>query len=213
MKYRRLGNSGTSVSNLTLGSHGLWNGNTGEGSVRNTRRLRRCRGQHHRHRRRLRKGASEELIGRWRSSRPDKAARLVVAAKARFGTGPDVNDAGSSRPHLDRALNTSLRRLGVDAIDLYQMHGWDPLTPVRKPCRFWTRPFALGRSITSACPTSRDGSSNSFSPRLAQWVCRFPTRCSSNTAVCAARSNTRSFRRRFTTISVSFHGCRWRQAS
>jgi aryl-alcohol dehydrogenase-like predicted oxidoreductase len=50
--------------------------------------------------------------------------------------GPDVNDAGTSRPHLHRALNTSLRRLGVEAIDLYQMHGWDPLTPVEERISF-----------------------------------------------------------------------------
>jgi aryl-alcohol dehydrogenase-like predicted oxidoreductase len=81
-------------------------------------------------------GASEELLGRWRASRPDTSSRLVVATKARFGTGPNVNDAGTSRVHLHRALNTSLRRLGVDAIDLYQMHGWDPLTPVEETLSF-----------------------------------------------------------------------------
>jgi aryl-alcohol dehydrogenase-like predicted oxidoreductase len=81
-------------------------------------------------------GASEELLGRWRVARPDTTSRLVVATKARFGTGPDVNDAGTSRPHLHRALNTSLRRLGVEAIDLYQMHGWDPLTPVEETLSF-----------------------------------------------------------------------------
>jgi aryl-alcohol dehydrogenase-like predicted oxidoreductase len=60
----------------------------------------------------------------------------VLATKARFGTGPDVNEAGTSRRNLDRALNASLRRLGRDTVDLYQLHGWDPLTPIEDTLRF-----------------------------------------------------------------------------
>ena len=91
-------------------------------------------------------GASEELLGRWRSSRPDDLTdRVVLATKARFGTGKDVNDAGTSRRHLDRALNTSLRRLGVEAIDLYQMHGWDPLTPVEETLSFLDAAVRAGK--------------------------------------------------------------------
>lgn len=78
-------------------------------------------------------GASEEIIGRWLARRPaDVRDRVVIASKARFAMGPDANDVGLSRRHLDRALEASLRRLGVDTIDLYQPHAWDPLTPVEE---------------------------------------------------------------------------------
>ncbi|WP_088344316.1 MULTISPECIES: aldo/keto reductase [Rhodomicrobium] len=136
MKYRKLGKSGLSISNLILGTMGFGT-ETPEaeafaildafldagGNMIDTADV-------------YGGGASEELLGRWRASRPKTTSRLVVATKARFGTGADVNDAGTSRPHLHRALNTSLRRLGVEAIDLYQMHGWDPLTPVEETLSF-----------------------------------------------------------------------------
>lgn len=60
----------------------------------------------------------------------------MLATKARFGTGPDTNENGSSRRNLDRALTASLRRLGRDQVDLYQLHGWDPLTPIEETLRF-----------------------------------------------------------------------------
>jgi aryl-alcohol dehydrogenase-like predicted oxidoreductase len=82
-------------------------------------------------------GTSEELLGRWFASRPDDVTdRVVLATKARFGTGPDVNETGTGRRTLDRALTSSLRRLGLEKIDLYQMHGWDPLTPIEETLRF-----------------------------------------------------------------------------
>jgi aryl-alcohol dehydrogenase-like predicted oxidoreductase len=60
-------------------------------------------------------GESERLIGRWFAYRPaDVTGRVVLASKARFGTGPDVNEAGLSRRNLDRALTASLRRLGLE---------------------------------------------------------------------------------------------------
>ena len=75
-------------------------------------------------------GRSEEQVGRWMRSRGNRDD-LVILTKGRFPMGPDAgpNDAGLSRRHLVRALDDSLRRLDVDHIDLYQVHGWDPLTP------------------------------------------------------------------------------------
>ena len=58
--------------------------------------------------------------------------RLLLATKARFRTGDGPNDAGLSRHHLIRACEASLRRLGVDHIDLYQAHEWDGQTPVEE---------------------------------------------------------------------------------
>ncbi|MET0741102.1 MAG: aldo/keto reductase [Candidatus Nanopelagicales bacterium] len=82
-------------------------------------------------------GVSEEMIGRWLAARSaDVRDRIVLATKGRFAMGPDRNDIGSSRRHLRRALDASLRRLGVDHIDLYQMHAWDPVTPIDETLRF-----------------------------------------------------------------------------
>jgi aryl-alcohol dehydrogenase-like predicted oxidoreductase len=91
-------------------------------------------------------GASEEIVGRWLASRPAEVRdRVVIASKARFAMGPDANDAGLSRRHLDRALEASLRRLGVDTIDLYQPHGWDPLTPIEETLRFFDDAVTAGK--------------------------------------------------------------------
>ena len=91
-------------------------------------------------------GASEEIIGRWLSKRPPEVTdRVVLASKARFPMGEDANDAGLSRRHLDRALEASLRRLGVDTIDLYQPHAWDPLTPIEETLAFFDDAIRSGK--------------------------------------------------------------------
>src|SRR5689334_17472395 len=72
-------------------------------------------------------GVSEEIIGRWLAKQPPEIrGQVVLATKGRFPQGPGPNDVGLSRRHLTDALDASLRRLGVDAIDLYQVHAFDP---------------------------------------------------------------------------------------
>jgi aryl-alcohol dehydrogenase-like predicted oxidoreductase len=71
--------------------------------------------------------------------------RLVIATKGRFPMGEGPNDAGLSRTHLGRALDASLRRLGVDAIDLYQAHAWDPLTPLEETLGFFDDAVRAGK--------------------------------------------------------------------
>ncbi len=74
-------------------------------------------------------GASEEFLGQAiRGKRDD----VLLATKARFPMGPGPNDAGLSRHHLVRACEASLKRLGTDYIDLYQVHEWDGVTPVEE---------------------------------------------------------------------------------
>ena len=81
-------------------------------------------------------GVSEEIIGRWLSARPrDVTERVVTATKGRFATDPGPNGNGLSARHLTRALDASLRRLGVDVIDLYQVHSYDPYTPMEETLR------------------------------------------------------------------------------
>jgi aryl-alcohol dehydrogenase-like predicted oxidoreductase len=81
-------------------------------------------------------GVSEEIIGRWLAKHPTEAAQVVIATKGRFPMGAGPNDLGLSRRHLRVALDDSLRRLGVDHIDLYQMHAWDAMTPIEETLRF-----------------------------------------------------------------------------
>jgi aryl-alcohol dehydrogenase-like predicted oxidoreductase len=81
-------------------------------------------------------GVSEEIVGRWLKSRTAEARAMIVATKGRFPMGKGPNDLGLSRRHLGRALDDSLRRLGIEQIDLYQMHGFDALTPLEETMRF-----------------------------------------------------------------------------
>jgi aryl-alcohol dehydrogenase-like predicted oxidoreductase len=72
-------------------------------------------------------GESERIVGRWLAER---GADVLVATKGRFA--PPAGSAGASRRSLRRAVDGSLSRLGVDAIDLYYVHGWDQMTPVEE---------------------------------------------------------------------------------
>jgi aryl-alcohol dehydrogenase-like predicted oxidoreductase len=81
-------------------------------------------------------GVSEQIIGRWLASRTGARDEIVLATKGRFAMGRGPNDLGLSRRHLGAALDASLRRLGVDEIDLYQVHAFDPLTPLDETLRF-----------------------------------------------------------------------------
>ncbi len=78
-------------------------------------------------------GASEEILGAAIKNRRDQ---VLISTKATFRFSEnDPNDVGSSRYHLIKACEGSLKRLGVDYIDLYQMHGFDALTPVEETLR------------------------------------------------------------------------------
>jgi aryl-alcohol dehydrogenase-like predicted oxidoreductase len=90
-------------------------------------------------------GRSEEIIGEWLAARPGMRDRLVIATKGRFPMGDGPNDAGLSRTHLGRALDASLRRLGVDTVDLYQAHAWDPLTPIEETLGFFDDAVRAGK--------------------------------------------------------------------
>ena len=83
-------------------------------------------------------GRSEEIIGRWFARRPaDLTEPVVLATKGRFHFAGDnsPNGAGLSARHLTRALDASLRRLGLDTVDLYQVHAFDALTPMEETLR------------------------------------------------------------------------------
>jgi aryl-alcohol dehydrogenase (NADP+) len=76
-------------------------------------------------------GVSEQVLGR---TVKDFARRdaVVIATKAYYPMSDDPNDRGLSRKHLMSAIDASLRRLGTDYVDLYQIHRWDPGTPIEE---------------------------------------------------------------------------------
>ncbi len=75
------------------------------------------------------KGQAELVLGKAIAGRRDK---VLISTKATFGFGPGPNDVGSSRFHLIRAVDGSLKRLGTDYIDLFQLHGFDAITPIEE---------------------------------------------------------------------------------
>lgn len=74
-------------------------------------------------------GESETVLGGAIKGRRDK---VLISTKATFRFGDDPNDVGSSRFHLIRTIDASLKRLGTDYIDLFQLHGFDAKTPVEE---------------------------------------------------------------------------------
>ena len=74
-------------------------------------------------------GMAEEILGQAIKGRRNQ---VLISTKGTFRTGPGPNDLGSSRFHLTEAVEASLRRLGTDHIDLYQLHGFDARTPMEE---------------------------------------------------------------------------------
>ncbi|MDR6971189.1 aldo/keto reductase [Leifsonia shinshuensis] len=145
MQLRNLGNSGTIVSEFALGtmtfgaeadeqtSHAILERYLdGGGNFLDTADV-------------YTAGASESIIGRWLSRNPGRRDGVVIATKGRFPMGGGPNDLGLSRAHLRTALDASLRRLGVEHIDLYQMHAWDALTPIEETLRFLDDAISAGK--------------------------------------------------------------------
>ncbi len=77
-------------------------------------------------------GRAEQILGQAIKGRRDK---VLISTKATFRRGDGPNDVGSSRFHLVRAVEDSLRRLGTETIDLFQLHGFDAVTPVEETLR------------------------------------------------------------------------------
>lgn len=137
MEYRTLGRSGCVVSTLALGTM-TFGAETDEAGARaQLDRFTEVGGTLVDTADVYSGGQSEQIIGRWLATCPaDVRDRVVLATKGRFPMGEGPNDVGISRRHLARALDASLTRLGVEHIDLYQVHAFDPLTPLDETLRF-----------------------------------------------------------------------------
>jgi 1-deoxyxylulose-5-phosphate synthase len=77
-------------------------------------------------------GVSEQVTGRLLGKHFARRSDYVLATKLFFPMGPGPNDRGLSRKHIMDSVDASLRRLGTDHIDLYQIHRWDPETPIEE---------------------------------------------------------------------------------
>jgi aryl-alcohol dehydrogenase-like predicted oxidoreductase len=80
-------------------------------------------------------GESERLVGGALKALGRPREQVVVATKVRGRTGPGVNQVGLSRAHILASIDASLQRLGLDHVDLYQIHGFDPATPIAETVR------------------------------------------------------------------------------
>jgi aryl-alcohol dehydrogenase-like predicted oxidoreductase len=138
MEYRRLGNSGLKIPALSFGTgtfggegklFGAWGNTDVEGARRlvdicldagvtlfDTADI-------------YSSGASESILGGAIKGRRDK---VLISTKATFRNGEGPNDVGSSRFHLTKAVEASLKRLGTDYVDLFQLHGFDAQTPIEE---------------------------------------------------------------------------------
>ena len=136
MEYRTLGRSGCAVSSLCLGTMTFGNESDEKVSHAQLDRFAEAGGTFVDTADVYSAGESERIIGQWYASRPaDVTDRIVLATKGRFPMADEPNGAGLSTRHLTRALDASLTRLGIDAVDLYQAHAWDPLTPLEETLR------------------------------------------------------------------------------
>lgn len=94
---------------------------------------------------RLGVGATESLLGEWLAEDRSRRDRIVLATKVHEPMSEDINDRGLSARHIQRACDASLKRLGVDHIDLYQMHHIDRAAPPEEIWQAMDRLIAQGK--------------------------------------------------------------------
>jgi aryl-alcohol dehydrogenase-like predicted oxidoreductase len=136
MDYRTLGHSGCAVSSLCLGTMTFGTEADEPTAHEQLDRFATAGGNFIDTADVYSNGVSEEIIGRWFASRPaEVTAPMVLATKGRFPMDDAPNGAGLSARHLTRALDASLARLGTESVDLYQLHSFDPWTPIEETLR------------------------------------------------------------------------------
>ena len=167
MRYNPLGRTGIFVSEICLGT--MTFGSAGEagqwGKIAASNRraptrscpLARRRRQLHRHRRRLFLRPLRALLGQSLKNLGVSRKDVVIATKFLGAMGEGPNERGASRGHIMDSVEASLKRLQTDHIDLYQIHGTDPVTPLEETLRALDDLVRAARCATSACPTGRPG--------------------------------------------------------
>jgi aryl-alcohol dehydrogenase-like predicted oxidoreductase len=133
MRYRQLGKWGIQVSAVGLGSWLTYGGSVEEATARACIRRAFERGVTFFDTANVYGGGrAEEVVGRAIRDFPREG--IVLATKVFFPMGPGPNDQGLSRKHIRAQIDASLRRLGVEYVDLYQCHRYDPHTPLEETC-------------------------------------------------------------------------------
>jgi len=134
MQYRRLGNSGLKVSEISLGSWLTYGGSVdAERAERVIDKAFELGVNFFDTANVYFRGAAEEIVGKALRKYPRDS--YVLATKVFFPMGDGPNDRGLSRKHIMEQCDASLKRLGVDYIDLYQCHRFDPETPLEETLR------------------------------------------------------------------------------
>ena len=167
MKYRRLGRTGLYVSEMclgtmTFGGDGFWKvvGQLDQEAATGLVRTALEHGVNFIDTADVySEGRSEEITGQAIRDLGLRRSDVVVATKVYGGVGDKPNDRGASRGHIMDGVTRSLERLGLDHIDLYQIHGDDRITPVEETLRALATSCARGWSAMSAAPTGRRGRS------------------------------------------------------
>lgn len=96
-------------------------------------------------------GVAESIIGKWLRKNPEKRTQVILATKVRGRMGEGPNDEGLSRKHIFSAVEQSLKRLGTDYIDLYQVHWPDESTPIEETLRALDDLIRDGRVLYIGC--------------------------------------------------------------
>jgi aryl-alcohol dehydrogenase-like predicted oxidoreductase len=130
MQYRYMGRTGLKVSELCLGAMTFGRESSEDVSRQMLDRFVEAGGNFIDTANVYSQGISEEILGRWLKDK--RRDNFVIATKVRFSMGSGPNDLGLSRKHILSAVEASLRRLNTDYIDLYQVHMWDPGTPLEE---------------------------------------------------------------------------------
>jgi len=130
MEYRYLGRTGLKVSELCLGAMTFGRESSEAESYQMLDYFKAVGGNFIDTADVYSKGLSETILGRWlkQHNRED----FVIATKVRFNMGDSPNDMGLSRKHILAGIDASLKRLGTDYVDLYQIHSWDPGAPLEE---------------------------------------------------------------------------------
>jgi aryl-alcohol dehydrogenase-like predicted oxidoreductase len=140
MRYKRLGNTGLIVSEIclgtmTFGGKGIWSaiGTTEQDTANEIVRQSLESGVNFIDTANVYStGVSEQILGQALQTLGTRRDSVIIATKVRGKMGEGPNDEGLSRQHIFAQVHASLKRLQTDYIDLYQIHGFDPLTPLEE---------------------------------------------------------------------------------
>ena len=149
MQYRQLGRSALKVSQLCLGTMNF-GPRTAEADAFEILNAARAAGINfvdtaNQYGGELGVGTTELILGKWLAQDPSRRDQIVLATKVHEPMSDDINDRGLSARHIQRACDASLKRLGTDHIDLYQMHHIDRLAPIEEIWQAMDRLIAQGK--------------------------------------------------------------------